>query len=1010
MKLLQDLPLSMRITGSAMILVALGALTLMFVEEAHLREVYFGHRRAHLEEAFRANESRLTQAFATLRRDVRFLADTPPVSGIIRAARNNGYDARDGNTRQQWEMRLQQIFTPFLLAHPEYYQIACIESAGNGREIIRLLNRDGRVEAAPSSQLQVKAERDYYTAALRLPPGGVQLSEIGLSLEADKAELSSLPAQTKLMPYGYKPGQPEVQTIHASVPLFDSNGKVFGLMVLGMRLHPLLQASATNLPPGVSAYIADSRGHYLLTPDGQRDSMPEAASGADIRRDFPDLAALFAPHSPDFLPLKKTATQTDASHLTAGRVHYDPDNPAQFLLLAYSVSDSMARRFTAIPGRHIAGGFAALLLICSIVFHLLRRTFAPLKQLTTAADTITAGTGYVCLPARNSGEIGSLTAALSAMLTELSRRERDIAQINDGLERQIAERTLELTAVNDRLVKEIHERERVLHDVEVLFQRNQTLMNTAMDGIHILDMQGNLEEANEAFYRMLGYTGKPETGLNVADWDVQFSQEELQAAFKGLIGKNVLVETRHRRKDGTIFDVEIACSGIELAGSGYLYAASRDITERKQAEAALRRKKIVVDTAMDGFWMTDEQGILLEANETYARMSGYSVAELVTMHISQLEAKEQPEDVKGHLAKLIAEGYDRFETRHRHKDGHEIDIEISARYLEESRQLFVFCRDITKRKQAALELQRNQALLNEAQRLGKLGSWELDLPSGVLRWSEEVYRIFELDPARFAPSYENFLSAVHPKDRKKVNQAYRRSLQDRQPYNIEHRLLFAGGRVKWAREHCTSNFDPSGEPLRSVGMVQDITGHKEAEEQIRSLALHDQLTGLPNRRCFFERIQAALSASGRHDDYGAVLFIDMDNFKTLNDTLGHESGDLMLIEVARRLESSLRDLDTAARFGGDEFVIQIGELGSDKDDALRRAGLVAEKIREALAQPYTINDHTHRSSPSIGFALYHGKEESVDALLQHADTAMYQAKNSGRNKVCFFDPEKQATV
>ncbi|MFH1026516.1 MAG: diguanylate cyclase [Pseudomonadota bacterium] len=857
MKLPHDLPLSTRIAGSALILVALGALALMFVEEAHLRNVYFNARRADLAEALRINELRLTQAINTLRRDVQFLANTPPVSGIMRAAQNNGYDSRDGNTREQWQIRLQEIFAPFSLAHPEYYQLSYIGVADHGREIVHIAGRDGQVEIVPPDRLRSRADQNYFSATLGMPPGRVHLSDIGISREWDKIE------------------QPGIPAIHASVPVFDANGKVFGLIVIGMDMKSLLKSAAAGLPADVSTFITGMHGQYLLHPDAQRGIEFAAGSGNEIHADFPTLVTVLDPQSPKFMPLQRIATQSSAQYLAAGRIHYDPDNPGQFLLLTYQLADGVARRFVTIPRVHIIAGFAALLLVCGIVLVVLRRTFSPLKQLAAVATEITAGTRDIRLPHGGGGEISTLTKALNAMLTELSRRERDIVQINEGLERQVAVRTQELTAVNDRLVKEIRERERVLRDVEVLFQRNQALMNTAMDGIHIIDMQGNLVEANDAFYRMLGYTGELETGLNVADWDAHFSKEELQATFKDLIGKNVLIETRHRRKDGTIFDVEIACSGIEIAGWGYLYAASRDISERKRAEAVLKRKKIVVDTAMDGYWMTDAQGALLEANEAYAQLSGYSVPELVTMHISQLEAKEQPENVREHLAKLIDEGYDRFETRHRHKDGHEIDIEVSARYLADLQQVFVFCRDITERK--------------------------------------------------------------------------------------------------------------------------------KAEEEIRALALHDQLTGLPNRRCFLERLAAALSASVRHDHYGAVLFIDMDNFKTLNDTWGHDSGDLMLIEVANRLRSCIREVDTAARFGGDEFVVQIGELGGDRDDALHRAGLVAENIRKALGQPYTINDHVHHSSPSIGVALYRGKEESMDALLQHADTAMYQAKDAGRNQVCFFE-------
>jgi len=380
-KHLHHLPLSMRIAASALILVALGGLTLLFIEEAHLREVYFGQRRAHLEEAYRTNELRLVQAFDTLRRDVRFLATTPPVSGIIRAALNNDYDARDGNTRQQWEERLQQIFPPFLLAHPEYYQIACIESAGNGREIIRLLSRDGRVEAVSSGQFQSETDRDYYAATLQLSSGQVRFSEIGLFREGDQS------------------GQPNIQ---AAVPVFDSDGRVFGLMLLGMRLQPLLQAVATNLPSGVSTYIADRHGRYLFAPDGRRAAL---ADEAGIGHDFPALAAMFEPHPPDFLPLRKGAGKSDVPWLTAGRVHYDPDQPDRFLLLSYAVSDEMAWRFTAIPRRHILIGFTMLFLVCAMVLFLLRRTFAPLRQLTAVASAITSDPGkVVCLPAGSGGK------------------------------------------------------------------------------------------------------------------------------------------------------------------------------------------------------------------------------------------------------------------------------------------------------------------------------------------------------------------------------------------------------------------------------------------------------------------------------------------------------------------------------------------------------------------------------------------------------------------------------
>ena len=161
---------------------------------------------------------------------------------------------------------------------------------------------------------------------------------------------------------------------------------------------------------------------------------------------------------------------------------------------------------------------------------------------------------------------------------------------------------------------------------------------------------------------------------------------------------------------------------------------------------------------------------------------------------------------------------------------------------------------------------------------------------------------------------------------------------------------------------------------------------------------------------FIDRFRAALPVSARHNNYGAVLFIDLDKFKALNDTLGHDYGDLLLIEVAARIKSCVREMDTVARLGGDEFVVLIEGISDDRDEASQRVGLVGEKIREALTRPYRLKEHEHHSSPSIGISLYRGNEETVDALLKHADLAMYQAKSSGRNAVRFFDAAMQHNV
>ena len=202
-----------------------------------------------------------------------------------------------------------------------------------------------------------------------------------------------------------------------------------------------------------------------------------------------------------------------------------------------------------------------------------------------------------------------------------------------------------------------------------------------------------------------------------------------------------------------------------------------------------------------------------------------------------------------------------------------------------------------------------------------------------------------------------------------------------------------------------------------MGITEDITERRNAEDLVRKFAFYDALTQLPNRRLLNDRLGQAMAVSQRSEYYGAVLFLDLDNFKSLNDTHGHDLGDLLLIEVAHRLTRSVREMDTVARLGGDEFVVMLGELDEDRKYSIEKAGIVAEKIRAALAEPYLLTRKRegeaettveHRCTTSIGVVLFINHEANQEELLKWADMAMYQAKEGGRNRFCFFD--KQSCV
>jgi len=220
----------------------------------------------------------------------------------------------------------------------------------------------------------------------------------------------------------------------------------------------------------------------------------------------------------------------------------------------------------------------------------------------------------------------------------------------------------------------------------------------------------------------------------------------------------------------------------------------------------------------------------------------------------------------------------------------------------------------------------------------------------------------------------------------------------------------ATARVTWLLVNAFPEFDRDGALKQVVVNFDDISPRKQAEEKIHQMAFFDALTGLPNRRLLMDRLQAALASSARSARHGAVLFIDLDKFKTINDVLGHGVGDQMLVQVAARIQACMRESDTVARLGGDEFVVLMPELDPEIEAASQKTAMVAEKIRLALNAPYQLAGSAHHSSPSIGVSLYLGGDESADALLRQADMAMYKAKDAGRNTLRFFSAAMQLAV
>lgn len=228
--------------------------------------------------------------------------------------------------------------------------------------------------------------------------------------------------------------------------------------------------------------------------------------------------------------------------------------------------------------------------------------------------------------------------------------------------------------------------------------------------------------------------------------------------------------------------------------------------------------------------------------------------------------------------------------------------------------------------------------------------------------------------------------------------------------NLTNLAVTREGATIWLSTNGIAMLSDEGNLLGYRGSNSDISERKFSEEKINGLAFFDQLTALPNRTLLLDRLKQAMAASSRSGNYGALLFIDLDNFKTLNDTLGHDIGDNLLKLAAQRLSVCVREGDTVSRFGGDEFVVVLGGLSTDETDAATASELVAEKILASLNQPYFLGGINHRSTASIGITLFKGDHTSIDDLMKQADLAMYKSKDAGRNGLSFFDPNMEHTL
>jgi diguanylate cyclase (GGDEF)-like protein/PAS domain S-box-containing protein len=466
----------------------------------------------------------------------------------------------------------------------------------------------------------------------------------------------------------------------------------------------------------------------------------------------------------------------------------------------------------------------------------------------------------------------------------------------------------------------------------------------------------------------------------------------------------------HRLANGDVKTVEVRSTPIHVDARLLLFSIISDVTERTRIESALKASEDKFhksfDLSPDAMTISRLQdGIYVSVNRGFQEIAGYCADEIVghtSLEFDLWDSSIEREQLIGRLKKdgVVAN----LEAKFRAKDGRIRNGLTSAvaMEIEGVPHILSITRDITERIQAEQELR------IAAVAFGSQNGMFITDPQGV------ILRVNSAFTRLTGYSAEEAVG--------KTPKLLKSGRQDPLFYQRMWTLLNANrfwqgeiwnkrkdGRIYAEMLNITAVATPELGITHYVASFTDITEDREATAEIHRLAYYDPLTRLPNRRLLQDRLGQALAATVRSRQYGAMFFIDLDNFKTLNDTRGHDAGDLMLVEVARRLRAEVREGDTVARQGGDEFVVLMEELGADVDEAIAVAKHLGEKLRETIDRPFILQGYEYHCKVSIGVSLFNA-QDTVEELFKHADLALYQAKSHGRNTLRFFDPSMQAAL
>ena len=592
-------------------------------------------------------------------------------------------------------------------------------------------------------------------------------------------------------------------------------------------------------------------------------------------------------------------------------------------------------------------------------------------------------------------------------------------------------------AFHEGFIMDITDHKRTEVQLRESEERYRATFEQAAVGMLHTSLDGRIIRCNERFAQMIGYRVDEIAGKTFQQITAPEDLPKSNAVLKRMTAESATSagpsewEKRYVRKDGSLIWVKLTIS-LQRDNEGralHYITVVEDINARKTAEERLiatqqelriseERYRTIFEMSSDAVVINRlSDGVYVDANRAFLATLGFEREEVIGRSSLELGIWAEPDDRAKMVNALKSNAAPHsHEIKFKRKNGEIFWASMTASLIEVNGIPFV------------LSVSRDISAAKEAEHM-------LAAAVDALRASEERYRtvfqtcfdgivINRLDNGQCIDVNHMFLASMGFErsevigktilelgiwaDTSERDKLFGLLRQSSAVQGFEARFRKKNGETIWGMVSAT--LTEIDEVPCLISITRDVSDAKAAEKEIRNLAFFDQLTGLPNRRMLLDRLRHALATGSRNGHRQALLFVDLDNFKDLNDSLGHQTGDLMLQQVAARLSASVRGADTVARLGGDEFVVMLEDLSTASEEAAAQAKVVGEKILLAIGEPYSLSDRECYSTSSIGITLFGDKRESTSEVLQQADIAMYQAKAAGRNTIRFFEPALQNAV